>query len=265
MPAKEQSIQQFERDLRSLKQGWPTLDLIANRQASIGVNMSGGHGNRSVAASPLNMGAFQLMQDIDVFAYKLVRFMGLHAHHGMGVPGLLQGCIRNLSRIESLIRDEYDRQSLAVYAHGLAERLDYLLNPPADTRMIGWCPACSRELRADEQELAGGYLECAHCHATHKIKDIHELDMLRLRLSGVKGTPAQLQRLLEPWGISIKADTIKKWGQRGIIHSTDRDGNAPVYLIWDVWQAHTRLDGYDRARRRSTTKNRKRIDADRHR
>ncbi|PJM79994.1 hypothetical protein [Bifidobacterium scaligerum] len=257
------TTRQFIQDLRSLKQGWPTLVLIANRQATIGVSMHGGHGTRSVAASPLNMGAFQLAEDISRLARILVRRMGLHAHHAMSTPGLLQGCILNLPRIESLIRDDWDRRNLAVHAHGLAERLDYLLNPPAGTRMIGWCPACSRELRADEQELAGGYLECPHCHATHKLKDIHELDMLRLRLSGVKGTPAQLQRLLEPWGIGIKADTIKKWGQRGIIPAVGHDGNAPVYLIWDVWQAHTRLDGYDRARRRSTSKTTKRIDADR--
>lgn len=49
-------------------------------------------------------------------------------------------------------------------------------------------------------------------HSTHSIKRVHQLDMLRLRLSGVKGTPAQLSRLLEPWGIRIDRKTIAKWG-----------------------------------------------------
>ncbi|KFI92452.1 hypothetical protein BISA_0852 [Bifidobacterium saguini DSM 23967] len=244
------NINRFEQDLRSLKDGWPVLDLIANRQAMIGVRMGGSHGVKSVAPTPLNMGAWQLEQDIDVFARKLVRFMGLHAHHGMNTPALLQGGILNLPRIGQLVGDEWTRQELSIYAHTLAERLDYLLDPPEDTRMVGWCPACSHELRADEQELAGGYIECPHCHAAHKIKTIHELDMLRLRLSGVKGTPTQLHRLLEPWGIDIKAATIRQWAKRGIIQPVEHDGNAPVYLIWDVWQAHTRFDGYDRARRR---------------
>ncbi|KAB5606670.1 hypothetical protein [Bifidobacterium jacchi] len=118
-----------------------------------------------------------------------------------------------------------------------------------DVRMVGWCPACATELRADEQEIAGGWIPCPACGGEYRIKDIHQLDMLRLRVSGVKGTPAQLSRLLEPWGISIKADTIKKWGQRGIITPIGHDGNAPVYLIWDIWEAHTRRAGYDKARR----------------
>ncbi|NMM99344.1 hypothetical protein [Bifidobacterium olomucense] len=251
---------QFEQDLRSLKTGWPTLALIANRQAMIGVSVHGGQGSRSVTPAPLNMGAFQLMQDVDVFARKLIRFMGLNAHHGMSAPRLLQGVIVNMPRLALLPAPA--ARSLVDEAHTLAERLDYLLNPPADTRMIGWCPACSHELRADQQELAGGYLECPHCHVTHKIKEIHQLDMLRLRLSGVKGTPTQLQRLLEPWGISIKAATIRQWAKRCIIQPVEHRDDAPVFLIWDVWQAHTRLDGYDRARRR-TSKTLKRINADR--
>lgn len=201
-------------------------------------------------AGPLNMGAFQLAPDITLFAGTLARLMGLHTHHGMGAPGILQGVIINLNRLDRL--PEPTTAGFIGEARGLAERASYLLEPPEDTKMIGWCPACSHELRADSQELAGGYVECPKCHTTHRIKDIHQLDMLRLRLSGVKGTPAQLSRLLEPWGIGIKADTIKKWGQRGVIQPADHDGNAPVFLIWDVWQAHTRLAGYDKARRNST-------------
>lgn len=57
------------------------------------------------------------------------------------------------------------------------------------------------------------------------------MDMLRLRISGVKGTPAQLSRLLEPWGITIKAATIRQWAKRGVIRPIGADGNVPVYLI----------------------------------
>ncbi|KAA8825126.1 hypothetical protein EMO92_06820 [Bifidobacterium reuteri] len=254
----------LKHDLHALKVSWPVLDLLANRQATIGMPAGGGHCTRSIEASPLNMGAFQLAHDITLFAGTLARLMGLHTHHGMGTPGVLQGVIINLNRLDRLPEPTTD--GFAVEARGLAERASYLLEPPEDTKMIGWCPACSHELRADSQELAGGYVECPKCHTTHRIKDIHQLDMLRLRLSGVKGTPAQLSRLLEPWGIVIKAATIRQWAKRSIIQPVGTDGTAPVFLIWDVWQAHTRLAGYDRARRngmKPSPKRRKAIERDR--
>ena len=85
----------------------------------------------------------------------------------------------------------------------------------------------------------------------NRIKDIHQLDMLRLRVSGVKGTPAQLSRLLEPWGITIKESRIRQWAARGITIGHD-DAGKTVYLVWDVSEAHTRRAGYERARRNST-------------
>ena len=163
------------------------------------------------------------------------------------VPGLITGILRNTDRYTRLP----ELPALADDTHQIADRIRLLLDPPADTKMIGWCPACTTELRADEQEIAGGYIPCPACGNEYHVKDIHQLDMLRLRVSGVKGTPTQLERLLEPWGIRIDRKTIAKWGQRGIIHPTGADENAPVYLIWNVWQAHTRLAGYERARRNS--------------
>ena len=244
--------EEFRHDLHALKTMWPVLDLLANRQATIGTQAGGGRGMRSLMAGPLNMGAFQLAHDIDLLARTLVRLMRLHPHHGMGTPGLLQGVIVNLTLLDRL--PEPTAAGLIDMAHDLAERASRLLDPPDDTKMIGWCPACTRELRADPQELAGGYVECPKCHVTHRIKDIHQLDMLRLRLSGVKGTPAQLSRLLEPWGISIKESRIRQWAARGIIAPIGHDdAGKAVYLVWDIWEAHTRRAGYDKARRRKRT------------
>lgn len=243
MPTIEQT---FQTDLTFLHDAWDTLTLIADRHAT--TTHDTGRRQTTTAPLPINLGAFQLRDQLTQLTWRLIHAGGLHPTRHMDTRDLLTGILHNPDRYTRLP----DLPALADDTHRIADRIRLLLDPPADTKMIGWCPQCTTELRADEQELAGGYIPCPACGNEYRIKDIHQLDMLRLRVSGVKGTPAQLSRLLEPWGITIKADTIKKWGQRGIIHPTGADGNAPVYLIWDVWQAHTRLAGYDKARRNST-------------
>lgn len=87
------------------------------------------------------------------------------------------------------------------------------------------------------------------CHTTHRIKDIQRLDMLRLRLSGVQGAPAELSRLVG-CGYHHQGQDHRQIGatRHHLTHRSRRYG--PVYLVWDVWQAHTRFAGYDKARRR---------------
>ena len=242
MPTIEQT---FQTDLEFLRDAWDTLTLIADKQATT-THGTGRHTRRATPPLSINLGAFQLRDQLTQLAWRLIHTGDLHPTRHMDTRDLIKGILHNPDRYRTLP----DLPALADDTHRLADRIRLLLDPPEGTKMIGWCPACTMELRADPQEIAGGYLECPACHATHRIKDIQEMDMLRLRLSGVKGTPAQLERLLEPWGIAIKAATIRQWAKRNIIHPTGADGNAPVYLIWDVWQAHTRLAGYERARRR---------------
>ncbi|KAB5608400.1 hypothetical protein [Bifidobacterium jacchi] len=238
-------MRRFTLDVTLLRDSWRPVGLIADRHASIADDANGRRSPASTAMLPFNLAAFQIRDDMAMHARRLIHAGRLHPTRHMTVRDLYKGVLANLPRYETLP----ELPLLADETHRLANRVRLLLDPPSDVRMIGWCPACATELRADEQEIAGGYIPCPACGGEYRIKDIHQLDMLRLRVSGVKGTPAQLSRLLEPWGISIKAATIRQWAKRGIIQPIGHDGTAPVFLIWDVWQAHTRLAGYDKARR----------------
>ena len=243
MPTLEQT---FQTDLTFLHDAWDTLTLIADRHAT--TSHDTGRRQNTTAPLPINLGAFQLRDQLTQLARKLIHAGGLHPTRHMTVPDLLKGVLHNLDRFAALP----SLPALADDTHRLADRVRSLLDPPEDPKMIGWCPACTTELRADEQEIAGGYLACPHCHATHRIKDIHQLDMLRLRVSGVQGTPAQLSRLLEPWGIAIKESRTRQWAARGIITPIGHDdAGKAVYLVWDIWEAHTRRAGYERAQRNS--------------
>ncbi|PLS26019.1 hypothetical protein [Bifidobacterium parmae] len=241
---------QLTHDLTSLRDLWRPLDQLATKTIHIGERADGGPACMSSAPMPLNLGAWQVVDDSASFARLLVRLLHLHPTRDMDGRDLLAGVLANRAHLDML--DAEVLAALAGEAHDLVERARLLLYPPEGTRMVGWCPQCVRELRCDEREIAGGYVPCPRCGRAWRIKDLHTLAMQRLHARGVKGTPAQLSRLLKPWGIDIKADTIKKWGQRGIIHPVAQDAGRPVYLIWDTWAAHTRLAGYERARRRRT-------------
>ncbi|KFI97829.1 hypothetical protein [Bifidobacterium stellenboschense] len=233
--------------LRDLRQ---PLDQLATKTIHIGDHTNSGHTTAASAPLPINLGAFQLVQDIDAYTRRLVHLLHLHPTRDMDGHDLIKGALANRTRLDMLDSDTLT--ALAGGARDLVGRARLLLYPPEGTRMVGWCPRCVRELRCDEQEIAGGWVPCPGCGGTWRIKDLHTLAMQRLHARGVKGTPAQLSRLLKPWGIDIKAATIRQWVRRGVITPVTRDGGAPVILVWDVWAAHTRLAGYERARRRRT-------------
>lgn len=232
--------QRLHENLRSLTVGYPVLCLIVDRKASVTARQSG-HGTRSIAPIPLNIGAWQLKQDIDQLARTLVRAASLNAHHGMGTVGLLKGVIAN----EARLLERKDFPAIVKLVADATVRLERVLDPPPDTKMVGWCPSCNAELRCTELELPGGYVPCPKCRSEWRIKEIHRLDMLRLRLAGARGTASAISRLLAPWGIDIKAKTISKWGERGILAPVAVQDGRPVFLVWDVWEASERKKNVD--------------------
>ncbi|NEG89168.1 hypothetical protein [Bifidobacterium aerophilum] len=228
--------QRFDANLRSLKAGYAPLTQLALRKATV-IHDTGGHGTRSTAPVPMNLGAWQFQQDIDKLVRTMTKAARLHPHHAMDTTDLLTGIIHN----QTHLTNRHDFPALAELVDQAAVRLDRMLNPPPGTKMIGWCPQCGYELRCDPLELASGYKACDQCHTTHKIKDIHRTSMAMIAIGGARGTAASISRLLTPWGINIKANTISHWGSRNVINpvSTDETG-SPIYLVWDVWQASNR-------------------------
>lgn len=106
----------------------------------------------------------------------------------------------------------------------------------------GWSSQCGCELCGDPLELAsgGGYRACDSCRAEHRIGDVYRSSMAMVVVGGARGAVASISRLLAPWGISVKRNTITRWGKRGRIQpvGVDTDGVTSVYLVWDVWQAY---------------------------
>lgn len=230
------TAKRFHHDLRSLADGYGVLCLIAERKASVMARQSG-HGTRSVAPIPLNLGAWQLKQDIDRLVESLATAVGLRYRH-MDTVSLLKG----IMRYEPRLLARADMPAIVELTNQAAIRLDRMLNPPPETKMIGWCPACGYELRCDELELKSGYKACDKCHGEYKIKHIQRASMLRLAIGGARGTAPHISALLTCWGISVKAKTINKWRERGIIAPVGFDGDSAVFLVWDIWQAYIRRD-----------------------
>lgn len=219
------------RDLSVIRNGLPVLRELAAKRVSVMARQQG-HGTRSVAPVPLNMGAWQLLQDILKLVDAMSRALGMPMR--MDAEGRIKGLILQADKL--LARP--DAAAITKLAHQAAMRLDRQLNPPPETKMIGWCPSCGIELRCDPLELQSGYAACPKCAAECRIKDIHRASMLRLAVDGAQGTAASISRLLAPWGIEIKRQTISKWHERGILTPVARDGDAPVFLVWDVWQCY---------------------------
>lgn len=227
----------FQNSLRSLRLGLPTLRLIAAKRASV-VARSTIHGNRSTAPIPLNMTAFQLQEDITVFAQRLSRALTLRYGHSMPAEALLKACEQ---RVPAILH-RHDSPSIITISRHLAHNLHQQLNPPEDRRLIGTCPHCARQLWLTDTEIHAQWTVC-NCGTTLKVHDIQEQHLLRVALAdnpNAQGTAAAISRLLHVNGIDVKRWTISQWKKRGLLNAVGFQDGKPVYRVWDVWRLHRR-------------------------
>lgn len=206
--------------------------LIAAKQASVVARQSG-HGTRSVAPIPLNIGAWQLKQDIIRLVAAMAHSVGLRYRHAD--PATL---LKGVMRMEAKLLARPDARAIVELARQAAVRLDGILNPPPDRKMIGPCPACGHELWCDPIELKSGYKACDKCLGEYRIKDVQKASILRIAVGGARGTAASISRLVRPYGLDIKRNTITQWHARGKIESIGEQDGDPVFLVWDVWLAY---------------------------
>lgn len=230
--------QRFHDNLTRIRQGLPTLRLIAAKKAHIMAHTTT-PGSKTNAPIPLNLGAWQLLQDIQKLTKALAKATHL-PHRRLDTETLLKG----ITQHETQLLQRPDAKTITALADQAAHRLDRMLNPPDEETMIGPCPQCGCELWCTPLELASGYKACDRCGREAKIKDVHRAQMLKLAVCGAHGTAGHISAILRMQGLNIKRNTITQWGRRGVIQPVDYDADGnPVYLVWDVWQAYTAKKG----------------------
>lgn len=233
----QQCTTQFKNDLHSLTVGLPELRLIAARKASVMAKQHGGS-NRSVAPIPLNMNAFQLLNDIIKFAQQLGRALHLNFNKHVSTEALLKAATQRTQ----VLLDRNDASSIIRLTRLYAHKLHLQLTPPEDRRMIGNCPHCHKDLWCTDAEISGGWIGC-NCGMTLKVQDVQEQHLLTCALAdneNAQGTAAAISKLLKVNGIDVKRKTINEWRRRGIIMPIIYQNDQPVYRVWDVWKVYTR-------------------------
>ncbi|WEV59688.1 hypothetical protein OZX67_03885 [Bifidobacterium sp. ESL0728] len=227
--------QQLEKDLRSLAANLPALRDIAAKKASV-VARQLGHGSYTAAPIPLNLGAWQLLQDIKKFARQLAKVLGFAL--SFDAEFILKGSLQHLDDLLA----RHDAGSICKIAREACKRLDRQLEPPEDKVLIGYCtePTCGSELWCNDQDIESGWTVCPSCGKTLNVREIQQIRMLALASAGTQGTAAELSKLLASCGLRVRRKTISEWKRRGIVHQAGQQNNKPVYLLWDIWRAMNR-------------------------
>ncbi|MFT8640102.1 hypothetical protein [Bifidobacterium sp.] len=219
--------------LRHLSVRLPDLRQIAAKKASVMVRESQ-HGSRTVAPVPVNVGAWQLQQNLIEYAVQLGKALGLHFVR-VNAESLLSVAAK---RSQSLM-GRNDAVQIYKLAENAVHRLDRQLEPPPDRILIGQCDRCGADIWSSEDDLAAGWQPCT-CGATVNIRQIQEQRMFRLALSDAQGTAAALSRTFKDCGLNVDRKTIGKWKERGLIKPIGRQDGKPVYRLWDIWIALNR-------------------------
>ena len=225
---------QLDQDLRTLRVHLPDLRQLAAKKASVTAHSSHA-GMRTTAPIPLNEGAWNLLEDIEHFAWSLGRAVGVRQRH-VPTEGLLTAATNRVDRL--LTRP--DAPIIKRMAATLVQRISRQFEPPEDHTLIGYCQQCGSELWCAQDDLESGWTVCPSCGRTLKVMEVQQIRILRLASCGTQGTAAGLCDLLKRCGIGIKRNTVTQWRKRGIIRQVSEQEGKPVYLLWDVWQALTR-------------------------
>jgi hypothetical protein len=233
-PVCDACLKRFTTDLNSLVIGLPILRSLAAKKSRVIGKQSGG-GMRTIAPIPLNIGAWQLLQDITKYATSLMVALRL-PYRRFDEETMLKGVMHQVTKLAS----RPDIEQIMDLAHQAVHKMVRQFTPPPEKTMIGSCPECGADVWCDDADVESGWTVCK-CGDTLKVRDVQQLRVLRLASCGARGTAAELCRFLKPCGVTIRRKTVSEWKRRGIIApvTVDQDG-LPVYLLWDVWQAFTR-------------------------
>ena len=219
--------------LRHLAARLPDLRIMAAKKATV-MAKEQGHGTRTVAPIPLNAGAWQLQQSIEKYARTLAGVLTLQYGH---LPA--ESLLKAVAQRAPALMQRRDAASIHTLATIAARRLDRQLEPPQSRILIGQCPYCGDDVWSSEDDLAAGWQPCA-CGQTINIPSVQEQRIFKLAISDAQGTAAALSKLLKGCGIEVPSKTISKWKTRRVIKPVGQQNGKPVYLLWDVWAAHTR-------------------------
>lgn len=219
--------------LRHLSVRLPDLRQIAAKKASVMVRESQ-HGSRTVAPVPVNVGAWQLQQNLIEYAVQLGKALGLKFVR-VNAESLLSVAAK---RSQSLM-GRNDAVQIYKLAENAVHRLDRQLEPPAERVLIGQCDHCGADIWSSEEDLAAGWQPCG-CGATVNIHQVQEQRMFRLALSNAQGTAAALSRMFKDCGLEVRRQTISEWRRRKIIKPIGKEDGKPVYRLWDIWLALNR-------------------------
>jgi hypothetical protein len=227
-------VRQFRSDLRSLANGLPSLRSIAAKKARVMAKQFGG-GTKTIAPIPLNVGAWQLLDDIRKYAVSLMTALHL-PYRRFEEETMFKGILRHVPELVS----RPDIAQIMDLAHQAVHKMVRQFTPPPEKTLIGSCPECGADVWCDDADIESGWTVC-ECGTTLKVREVQQLRMLRLASCGAQGTAAELCRFLKPCGVTIRRKTVSEWKRRGIITpvTVDQDG-SPVYLLWDVWHAFIR-------------------------
>ena len=229
--------QRFADSLRSMSTMLPDLRIIAAKKASVTARQQS-RGNRSIAPIPLNMDAFQLVNDIIRFADLLGRALTLHYNSNMPAESIL----RAASQRAGTLLQRRDSASILAITGRYRHKLLMQITPPEDRRLIGSCPNCQHDLWCTDTEIAGQWIVCK-CGETLKVRDVQEQHLLTCALASGKrsqGTASGISDMLKANGIDIKRKTINEWRRRDIIKPINPGNQPPIYRVWDVWKASIR-------------------------
>lgn len=235
MTDKQDRKHQLDTDFHALIAGLPALRDIAAKKASVIARQSA-HGSHTVAPIPVNLGAWQLLQDIEKFAHGLGE--ALRFAPSLEAEFIFKGSLRH---IDDLIARP-DADSICGIAREACKRLNRQLEPPEDKVLIGYCtePTCGSELWCGDQDIESGWTVCPGCDKTLNVREIQQIRMLALASAGTQGTAAELSKLLAACGLKVHRKTITEWRRRGIVQQIGQQDGRPVYLLWDIWHAATR-------------------------
>lgn len=230
------SRQQLSTALAAIHDGDEALLAIARKQCRITARTSG-RGVRTVAPLPINLGAWQLSQDIDALVLRLARAVGLPTKERNTV--WLAWALGQPCNIEHLFERD-DAAAIVALVEQAARRMERFLEPEPDRTMIGRCLGCDGDLWAEQSDIDGGWIVCEACGREQRVRDVAEARVLRLVACGATGTAAELAALLGRCGVKVRRKTISEWKRRGIIRPIGGGTGKSVYRLWDIWLAANR-------------------------
>jgi predicted RNA-binding Zn-ribbon protein involved in translation (DUF1610 family) len=215
-------VQTFGTNLANIGIYYEDVYAIAAKQATLSIH-SGGHTTKAHAPLLMNSDGYDYCNQLADNVNNILSTLNYGQHVQAGDTEKVSNLYLQLSLCAEHVTHSLKATELMHETAVLAKRLHVMLTRETELKYVGNCATCGGSVYASDDDT---YINCPECGQYLNLNIMRVMQMQQLETSNLNLQPQDAANLLEYKGVHVRANTIRKWAERGKLTAMGTDSKG---------------------------------------